>query len=204
MSEIDIANYPCSMEQTILINVPFLFSSVWNIVSGFLNDETRAKFVFLSSAQEYEPYLKDLFSDDQIPVCYGGSSEFQLPKGGLLSDSGLIVPKPPEKFWNSTITVPAWSCWNKELVSAKDAGTIIWEFKTKGYDIGYGLYYKETKNSEEIVLIEVSRVKSHLITINGFHPFNKPGIYILRFDNSYSKWNSKELSYDVTLIDENK
>lgn len=200
MSQIDAKNYPCSMEKTILINCPYLFSSIWNLVSGLINEATRTKFLFLGGPEEYEPVLKEYFNEDQLPACYGGTVENAFySKGGLIADSGLDIPKVAVER-NTKLTpvkIGARSSWDYELVVTDQQGTIFWEFCTQYYDVGFGLFYKEKKDGPERQLLEITRFNSHLMAQRGFHSISTPGVYLLRFDNTYSMFYGKDLEYEV-------
>jgi len=186
------------LKKTVLLNVPYLFNSIWNLISGWLNEEVRSKYVFLGGPDEYEPYLKQLFSSENIPICFGGTLDYKFQPGGLLTN--LNIPTAIKKNWSKICVLPRTS-WNNEIhVKECTKGTIIWEFRTEGYDIGFGLFYKESDNSNEKILIEISRVKSHQIIINGNYTFDQKGIYVMRFDNLYSVWNSKNLEYIISVV----
>ena len=48
-----------------------------------------------------------------------------------------------------------------------------WEFKTDGYDIGFGLFYQGRSGREEI--IKVDRVASHIVPEDGVHTCTRTG-----------------------------
>jgi len=110
-----------------------------------------------------------------------------------------------KKNW-TRVVVGALSYWDKEIDISKykKGGTIVWQFRTEGYDIGFGLFYKSKANLDEKEIIEIARTKSHEIVIHGNYSFTweDQGIYILRFDNMYSLWYSKNLDY-IVYVEEN-
>ncbi|KAL3319968.1 Golgi resident protein GCP60 [Cichlidogyrus casuarinus] len=92
----------------------------------------------------------------------------------------------------------------------KDGNSIVWEFATDYYDLGFGLYFayskkqkdEETKEGEvleeeEIELIPVGRQNTFKEVYCGSHIYPGPGNYILKFDNSFSLLRTKNLFYRV-------
>jgi len=61
---------------------------------------------------------------------------------------------------------------------------------------------KKDETSENEVLIQVERVESQKSTVHGMFQAEKPGEYVLYWDNSYSWSRSKELKYVVRCHDE--
>jgi hypothetical protein len=200
VTEIDASNYPCSMEKTILINVPFVFSTIWNVLSGLISKETQSKFLFLGGPEEYEPILNELFEKENLPSRYGGLVEDAFfSNGGLIADSQLEIPQMAERDWIQT-KIGARAYMDHVIDVTASNGTILWEFRTQNYDIGFGLFYKETQDSEdEITLVENTRFNSHQMVVNGFHTVDKLGFYILRFDNTYSFFYAKDLEFDISV-----
>lgn len=56
---------------------------------------------------------------------------------------------------------------------------------------------KEPEGPPTSVIVPVYRRDSHLEVYVGKHPYPGQGIYLLKFDNSYSLWRGKTLYYRV-------
>lgn len=102
---------------------------------------------------------------------------------------------------------------------------LFWEFATETYDIGFGVSFEWTLPSSEEITVEVrdddedestqddehsktqkQRIDEILPTIRrpcneevmvGSHLYPGRGVYLLKFDNSYSLFRSKTLFYRV-------
>ncbi|KAH8027070.1 hypothetical protein HPB51_002015 [Rhipicephalus microplus] len=94
---------------------------------------------------------------------------------------------------------------------------LFWEFATDSYDLGFGIYFEwtaepgnqmsvhvsesEEEDEEEEVIDESgdSGVPPGLSreVYAGSHLYPGQGVYLLKFDNSYSLWRSKTLYYRV-------
>lgn len=101
---------------------------------------------------------------------------------------------------------------------------LFWEFATETYDIGFGVSFEWTLPSSEAITVDVDdeeddstqdgehvekqkqRVDEILPSIRrpcneevmvGSHLYPGRGVYLLKFDNSYSLFRSKTLFYRV-------
>lgn len=72
-------------------------------------------------------------------------------------------------------------------------------FKTKDYNIEFGLFYKAPSSKEVEEVLPIQKLESQTI-VQDRHVALKKGTYILRWNNSYSLMRSKELSF--TLLTE--
>ena len=64
--------YPETLGKMLVINAPWLCTTTWNIVKGWLDARTVNKIEILSP-QESMARLRDFIDEDQIPVQYGGT-----------------------------------------------------------------------------------------------------------------------------------
>jgi hypothetical protein len=87
----------------------------------------------------------------------------------------------------------------------KDSETVIlWKFKTESYDVGFQVTYSDPKseaNIPETDIIPYSRLNAHEALQQGSHVCQKPGVFTIVFDNSYSMMKSKTLLYKISLGD---
>ena len=72
-----------------------LFSFLWNIVKGFLDERTRAKVRIIGS--NYQPVLLEAIDAENLPSFFGGTCTCSHHEGGcILSGAGA---------WNDYTTV---------------------------------------------------------------------------------------------------
>ncbi|XP_003384214.1 PREDICTED: SEC14-like protein 2 [Amphimedon queenslandica] len=105
-----------------------------------------------------------------------------------------------------TVTVGRGSFHQIEI-DVDTKGTLIrWEYLSVGYDIGFGLFFKRndkkrrSRSNEVTTIIPSKRSESHVIPETGFHECEHEGIYILKFDNTYSWTRTKEVRYSVQSL----
>jgi uncharacterized protein YneR len=80
------------------------------------------------------------------------------------------------------------------------AGSIVkFEFYTKLGDISFGLQFVTSGNLTEVIR-EISREPSDIEPIRGSYKAEYDGVFIFIFDNSYSWFTDKELTYTIQLL----
>jgi hypothetical protein len=70
------------MGQTFIVNAPFLFSGVWAIVKGFIDEKTRKKITIKGGS--YQKDLLEIVDEENLPDFLGGKcSLFGAHKDGV-------------------------------------------------------------------------------------------------------------------------
>lgn len=89
--------YPETMGNMFVVNAPYLFSGVWAIVRGFLDERTRNKIQIFGGG--FEKTLLHYIDSNQLPTFLGGTCTCAELGGCMNSDIGpwndfeLIFPK---------------------------------------------------------------------------------------------------------------
>ena len=94
MLQIDEAFYPERLEVLYMINAPWFFSTIWNMIKGWLDPVTAKKMVILGT--DYLPALREIMDDSQIPQEWGGSRidfAWTYPDNKTESDEYLELAK---------------------------------------------------------------------------------------------------------------
>ena len=85
-------NYPETMSQVLIIRAPRVFPILWTLVSTFIDDHTRSKFLFYGGNDYKGPGgLIDYMPVENIPRFLGGKCKSELCEGGLVPKS-LYLP----------------------------------------------------------------------------------------------------------------
>jgi hypothetical protein len=71
LADLDQAHYPETIHRVFIINAPFIFYSIWAIISTWADKRTVDKFHILGS--DFQKTLLEYISADNLPVKYGGS-----------------------------------------------------------------------------------------------------------------------------------
>lgn len=72
ISEVDRIQYPETMDKLFIINAPYFFGFMWDMVCPFIDSNTYEKIRILGVASEYVPILHQYIGEENLPVNYGG------------------------------------------------------------------------------------------------------------------------------------
>ncbi|MQM16770.1 hypothetical protein Taro_049731 [Colocasia esculenta] len=165
-------NYPEFVAKQVCINVPWWYMAFHRMISPFLTQRTKSKFVFAG------PYI----APEQVPIHYGGLSKKNDPDFGTADPVTEFTIKPSTKH---TIVIPA-----------SEACVLVWELRVLGWDVSYGAEFVPSAEDGYTVIVH----KARRYTSTGEEPFVKssfkagePGKVVLTVDNPTSK--KKKLLY---------
>ncbi|XP_077730448.1 SEC14-like protein 4 isoform X1 [Canis aureus] len=205
------ANYPETMKNLIVIRAPKLFPVAFNLVKFFMSEETQRKIVILGGNWKQE--LLRFISPEQLPVEFGGTMTDPdgNPKCLTKIKYGGIVPKSyylrnqVKTHYEHTVTVARGSFVQVENEILFPGCVLRWQFASDGADIGFGVFLK-TKTSERewagemVEVLPIQRYKAHMVPEDGSLTCLNIGVYVLRFDNTYSLMHTKKVSYTVDVL----
>ncbi|XP_061226460.1 SEC14-like protein 2 isoform X2 [Neopsephotus bourkii] len=170
------------------------------------------KHLFIVKAN-WKEVLQKHIDPEQIPVEYGGSltdpngdpkCSSKINYGGDVPQRYYVRDQLAQQYEHSVV-VNRGSSHQVEYEILFPGCVLRWQFRTEGADVGFGVYLK-TKAGERQragAMTEVypnQRYNSHLVPEDGSLTCSTPGIYVLRFDNTYSYLHAKRLSYSVEVL----
>lgn len=100
--------YPEIMGQMFIVNAPMLFTGVWAVVKGFLDERTRQKIKILGG--KYQKELLEIVDPANLPDFLGGTCTCKEFGGCMYSNAGP---------WNDYEIVKPVGIRRKELVDPK-------------------------------------------------------------------------------------
>jgi len=163
--------------------------------------------VFLGA--KYQDEIFAIIDPEYVPKEFGGTCEWELPKGGPIPDYNLKFPV-DDRDWQK-VTVPRSDkfCvsieFSEPLENSGTKPSIAWEFKTGDYDIEFSVIYSDSPTSTTTTdLIPKNKVSSYITAVIGKIEVEKPGLYQLTWDNTYSWTRSKKLEYILTITGNHK
>uniref|UniRef100_A0A8D2B2V8 SEC14 like lipid binding 4 n=1 Tax=Sciurus vulgaris TaxID=55149 RepID=A0A8D2B2V8_SCIVU len=205
------ANYPETMKNLIVVRAPKLFPVAFNLVKSFMSEETRKKIVILGDNWKQE--LIKFISPDQLPVEFGGTMTDPdgNPKCLTKINYGGEVPKSyhlckqVRMQYEHTVTVGRGSSQQVENEILFPGCVLRWQFASDGGDIGFGVFLKtkmgERQRAGEMTeVLPSQRYNAHMVPEDGSLACLKAGVYVLRFDNTYSLLHAKKISYSVEVL----
>ncbi|XP_071442320.1 uncharacterized protein [Hetaerina americana] len=149
--------------------------------------------VFLSQCTPYVP--------NPVTLQYWKSCEIQ--SGVTSSGSDLLALSIPEsgtggKGKTEEVWVRAGAIYSVPLLIEEKNIDILWEFSTNPNSIAFSVLYKTSMDvpmSSALIVVPTTRVNSHLTPIRGRLRPKRSGVYVLMFDNSFSRFTGKTISY---------
>ncbi|KAB5543408.1 hypothetical protein PHYPO_G00078780 [Pangasianodon hypophthalmus] len=204
-------NYPEGLKRVLIIKAPKIFPIAYNLIKPFLCEETRRKIVIIGS--NWKEVLQKYVAPDQLPVVYGGTltdpngnpyCKTMIKYGGVVPKSYYIKDSVDVQY-EKCITISRSSDHQLECEVLVPNCLLRWQFASDGSDIGFGIYMKtkagvKQKITEMQEVLPTTRYNAHLVPEDGSYTCEEPGIYVLRFDNTYSILQSKKISFTVDVV----
>ncbi|XP_061339737.1 patellin-4 [Gastrolobium bilobum] len=168
-------NYPEMVAKNIFINVPFWYYALNALLSPFLTQRTKSKFVVARPAKVTETLVKYI-PIEEIPVQYGGfkrenDSEFSAQDGAV---SELIL----KAGSTATIEIPALEVGN----------TLCWDLTVMGWEVSYKEEFVPTDEGSYTVIVQKGKkMGPQEGPIRNTFRNNEPGKVILTIENTSNK-----------------
>ncbi|TMX01676.1 hypothetical protein EJD97_023934 [Solanum chilense] len=176
-------NYPEFVAKNIFINVPFWYYAVHSLLSPFLTQRTKSKFVFARPAKVTETLLKYI-PIHEIPIQYGGlkrENDFEFSA----SDSEA-----------SEILLKAGSTETIEIPAVDVESTFIWDVTIVGGEVSYKEeFVPEDETSYTIIIQKDKKVSS---TIRNTFKNTEAGKVVLTIKNTSSKKKKAFYRHKIT------
>ncbi|KAJ0176383.1 hypothetical protein K1T71_007562 [Dendrolimus kikuchii] len=146
------ANYPETMGRVLIVRAPRVFPILWTIVSTFIDENTRSKFLFYAGKDYLQAGgLLDYIPDDLIPDFLGGPCKSFVHEGGLVPKSlyvsGAFTERDGDPLCEDSIYKSV-SLGKGEvhevIVLNRDPQSVLtWDFDVLRHDIAFTVYRTE-------------------------------------------------------------
>ncbi|KAK4483889.1 hypothetical protein RD792_011098 [Penstemon davidsonii] len=167
-------DYPEFVAKQVFINVPWWYVAYNRMISPFLTQRTKSKFVFAGPTKTAETLFKYI-APEQVPVQYGGLSKEGETEFTTADSATEEIIKPTSKH---TIELPI-----------TEAGTLVWEVRVMGWDVTYGAEFVPCAEGGYTWIVQKARKigphDEHVIGCT--FKIGEPGKVVLTFDNQTSK-----------------
>ncbi|KAI9199954.1 hypothetical protein LWI28_000805 [Acer negundo] len=173
-------NYPEFVARQVFINVPWWYLAFNRMISPFLTQRTKSKFVFAGPSKSADTLFKYI-DQEQVPVQYGGLSRDGEQEFSTAEAVTEVIIKPATKH---TIEFPA-----------TEAGTLVWELRVLGWDVSYGAeFVPSTEGSYTVIVSKTRKVSaSDEPVISNTFKIGEAGKVVLTINNQSSR--KKKLLY---------
>ncbi|XP_042149773.1 SEC14-like protein 2 [Ixodes scapularis] len=197
------AHYPEILEKALVINAPSFFPLVWRIVRPFLSQRTVDK-VLIFAKDGWREIMRDTFEPERLPKHWGG--DMLGPDGDpRCTDKvcpGGQVPKCPQMGPDAfSQVISSRDAWELRVPVQQSQSLLRWNFNVQRGDLAFDLRYLQSKDDKKPEASDEPLTKPQRLTgqQEGSLRCDKPGTYVLRFDNSFSWLTSKNLTYTVEV-----
>ncbi|PIN12509.1 Phosphatidylinositol transfer protein SEC14 [Handroanthus impetiginosus] len=179
-------NYPEFVAKQVFINVPWWYLAFYTMISPFLTQRTKSKFVFAGPARTAETLFKYILPE-QVPTQYGGLSvDFcECNPEFTVDDPATEITVKPATKQTVEITV-------------NEKCTLVWELRVVGWEVSYSAEYIPQRGYT--ILIEKTRKMApndEPVVSNSFK-ISELGKIVLTIDNPTAK--KKKLIYRFKVV----
>lgn len=173
-------NYPEFVAKQVFINVPWWYLAFNRMISPFLTQRTKSKFVFAGPSKSAETLFKYI-APEHVPVQYGGLSregEHEFTTSDPVTE---ITVKPATKH---TVEIPV-----------SENGLLVWEVRVVGWDVSYGAEFVPAAEDGYTIILQKTRkvAPADEPVISNSYKIGEAGKVVLTIDNQSSK--KKKLLY---------
>ncbi|XP_073492448.1 SEC14-like protein 5 [Aquarana catesbeiana] len=151
--EVVEANYPETLGRLLIVRAPRVFPVLWTLVSPFINENSRKKFLIYSGNNYQGPGgIADYVDKEIIPDFLGGECVCNIPEGGLVPKTLYQSDDETEtsdhiRLWTETIYHSAYI--NKgapheisaEILEVESV--ITWDFDVLRGDVVFSLFHSK-------------------------------------------------------------
>ncbi|KAL6184332.1 hypothetical protein ACLB2K_045734 [Fragaria x ananassa] len=176
-------NYPEFVAKQVFINAPWWYLAFYTLISPFLTQRTKSKFVFASPAKSADTLFKYI-SAEHVPIQYGGLSVDYCecnPEFTIADPVAEVTIKPGTK---KTVEIIIY-----------EKCTIVWELRVVGWEVSYGAEFVPDSQGAYTLIIQKATKMNPTDEPVLHHRFkvSELGKILLTIDNPTSK--KKRLLY---------
>ncbi|KAJ7949665.1 patellin-3-like [Quillaja saponaria] len=181
-------NYPEFVAKQVFINVPWWYLAFYTMLSPFMTQRTKSKFVFAGPAKSAETLFKYI-SPEHVPVQYGGLSVDYCDCNPDFSISDPVTEVPLKPTTKQTVEIIIY-----------EKCIIVWELRVVGWEVSYSAeFVPDAKDAYTIVIqkaIKMSPTDEPVVSNN--FKVGELGKILLTVDNPTLK--KKRLLYRFKAI----
>ncbi|CAL0325231.1 unnamed protein product [Lupinus luteus] len=165
-------NYPEFVAKQVFINVPWWYLAVNRMISPFLTQRTKSKFVFSGPSKSAETLLSYI-APEQLHVNHGG-----LSKHGESENTDAVTEITVRPATKQTVEFPV-----------TENCLLSWEVRVIGWEVSYGAEFVPSSEGGYTIIIQKARKvasSEEPVLLNSFK-VGEPGKVVLTIDNPTSK-----------------
>lgn len=153
--EIVEANYPETLGRVLVVRAPRMFPILWTIVSTFIDEKTRQKFLLfgINDINSTDSGLLNYVDEEFLPEFLGGKCAMEgMSEGGLIPKALYLPDEEYERVFSEDNPLNLNSIYNvislnrgqvhEVILSGQDKGCVIcWDFDILKQDVDFIVLY---------------------------------------------------------------
>ncbi|XP_050212412.1 patellin-3 [Mercurialis annua] len=176
-------NYPEFVAKQVFVNVPWWYLAFYTMISPFMTQRTKSKFVFVGPSKSAETLFKYI-SAEQVPIQYGGLSVDYCdcnPEFTVADPATELTVKPATK---QTVEIIIY-----------EKCVIVWELRVVGWEVSYSAEFApDAKDAYTVIIQKPTKLTpTDEPVISSSFKVSELGKILLTVDNSTAK--KKKLLY---------
>ncbi|GMI83225.1 hypothetical protein like AT1G72160 [Hibiscus trionum] len=176
-------NYPEFVAKQVFINVPWWYLAFYTMISPFMTQRTKSKFVIALPAKSAETLFKYI-PPEQVPIQYGGLSVDYCDCNPEFSDADPATEMTVKPGTKQTVEITIF-----------EKCVLVWEIRVVGWEVSYGAeFVPHAKDNYAIIIQKPTKMtpKDEPVVSQSFK-VSELGKVLLTVDNPTSK--KKKLLY---------
>lgn len=180
-------NYPEFVAKQVFINVPWWYVAFYTMMSPFMTQRTKSKFVFAGPSKTAETLFKYI-SPEQVPMQYGGLSVDYCE-----CNPDFTVDDPATEINLKSATKQF-----VEIICAEKC-VIVWELRVVGWEVTYSAEFVPNDKDAYTVIIQkaTKMAPNDYPVISGSFKISELGKIVLTVDNPTFKRRKLLYRYKV-------
>ncbi|KAM5574826.1 patellin-3 [Rosa sericea] len=176
-------NYPEFVVKQVFVNAPWWYLAFYTLISPFMTQRTKSKFVFASPAKSAETLFKYI-SAEHVPIQYGGLSVDYCECNPEFTIADPVVD----------VTIKPGTKKTVEIIIYEKC-TIVWELRVVGWEVSYSAEFVPDSQDAYTLIIQKATKMAPTDEPVLLHRFKvgELGKILLTIDNPTSK--KKRLLY---------
>ncbi|XP_073504654.1 SEC14-like protein 5 [Phyllobates terribilis] len=179
--EVVEANYPETLGRLLIVRAPRVFPVLWTLISPFINENSRRKFLIYSGNNYQGPGgISDYLDKEVTPDFLGGECMCNIPEGGLVPKSLYQSDDDAEtsdhiRLWTETIYHSALIYKgapheiSAEILEVESV--ITWDFDVLRGDVVFSLFH--SKRAPEVRQKDPASVTATTVSSNNVQLIDK-------------------------------
>ncbi|WVZ01744.1 hypothetical protein V8G54_022550 [Vigna mungo] len=180
-------NYPEFVAKQVFINAPWWYLAFNTMISPFLTQRTKSKFIFAGPSKSPDTLFKYI-SPEQVPVQYGGLSVDFCDCNPDFTMSDPVTEIPIKPTTKQTVEIAIY-----------EKCIIVWELRVVGWEVTYNAEFKpDAKDAYTVVIQKATKMSptDEPVVSNSFK-VGELGKLLLTIDNPTLK--KKRLLYRFNI-----